>query len=70
MATNEIPHPLTVKEGEQCPRCDGPADNSCTLSRKDNATELCNDCGNKEAFEDMNIMPPYTGKQYWNQEVK
>jgi RNA polymerase subunit RPABC4/transcription elongation factor Spt4 len=25
------------------------------LSRKDNQTEICNDCGTQEAFDDLNL---------------
>ena len=48
-----------------CPRCSGPIPNATdlggypgALSRTDNATEICSDCGTREAMEQM------TGPQY------
>ena len=40
-----------------CPMCKRnmlkePLVRYCSLSRKDNKTYICNDCGNKEAFGD------------------
>jgi predicted RNA-binding Zn-ribbon protein involved in translation (DUF1610 family) len=44
---------MEEEQKETCPDCGGPADDSCTLSRKDNKTEICNDCGMAEAFEEL-----------------
>lgn len=47
---------------KKCPRCkknkmhDEQALNS--LSRRDNKTYICNDCGNDEAFIDAGMMEP------------
>lgn len=45
--------------GNACPRCGGAIPNASTpgaypgaLSRRDNATEICSDCGMREALED------------------
>jgi predicted RNA-binding Zn-ribbon protein involved in translation (DUF1610 family) len=42
-----------------CPRCKEnelhPIEVMNSLSRKDNKTYICNDCGNEEAFEDFNL---------------
>jgi len=44
-----------------CPLCGGPIPNALyegqylgALSRRDNKTEICSDCGVKEAIEDYN----------------
>jgi hypothetical protein len=57
-----------------CPICDGPIPNAeyegqykGALSRRDNKTEICSDCGVMEAVEDYNrrstIVEPFTKKQ-------
>lgn len=45
----------------KCPLCDGPIPNALhegqyvgALSRRDNKTEICSDCGVMEAIEDYN----------------
>ena len=35
-----------------CPRCGKAYDGYPALSRKDNVTEICPDCGREEALED------------------
>lgn len=47
-----------------CPACGGYIPNNDTpgaypgaLSRRDNETEICSECGQREAFEDMGWMP-------------
>ena len=35
-----------------CPRCGKEYDGYPAISRKDNKTEICPDCGIEEAFED------------------
>jgi len=47
-----------------CPDCGGYIPNNDTpgaypgaLSRRDNETEICSECGQREAFEDMGWMP-------------
>ena len=49
----------------RCPRCGEqkldivrPARNA--LSRRDNSTLVCSDCGNEEAFEDIGVIPRKT----------
>ena len=45
---------------QKCPRCEGPIPNAVyegqypgALSRTDNKTEICSQCGQDEAFEQM-----------------
>jgi rRNA maturation protein Nop10 len=44
-----------TKKGENCPRCGGklPIGYPGALSRRDNKTEICSDCGMIEAFIDF-----------------
>lgn len=37
----------------KCPKCKGPLGDYPALSRRDNKTEICSECGMLEAFEDM-----------------
>ena len=39
---------------KQCPRCGKYYSDYPAISRKDNKTEICSDCGLSEAFEAMN----------------
>lgn len=59
-----------------CPRCDGGVPNSLTpgaypgaLSRWDNKTELCSDCGTEEAMiaftQGRDALDPYLGVHRW-----
>lgn len=38
---------------KKCPKCKGPLGEHPALSRRDNKTEICSDCGMLEALEDM-----------------
>lgn len=38
------------------------------LSRRDNKTYICSNCGQLEAFEDMGWKPPWRGHRYWEEE--
>ena len=64
---------VVLKKGEQmskenkCPRCNGVMEEYPALSRRDNETDICSDCGMLEALEDY-TKQPYDGKIYW--EVK
>ena len=58
----------------RCPRCGATWDKDATtatpptypaLSRRDNATDICSDCGVLEALEDARLIPPYEGPTYW-----
>ena len=49
-----------MKKSEKCPICDGPIPNalhegqySGALSRVDNKTEICSECGVMEALQDF-----------------
>ena len=58
----------TWKSYDACPRCNSAMTMIFTaLSRRDNKTDICSDCGTIEALEDY-AKQPYTGKIYW--EVK
>lgn len=51
----------------QCPRCKtAKFIRHTSLSRRDNETEICPDCGMAEAFEDSRLAPKWDGKPYWN----
>ena len=52
---------------EKCPRCKRTYRGFPALSRRDNETDICSDCGTAEAMEDY-TQQPYDGKVYW--EVK
>lgn len=50
-----------MPEAKRCPICEGWIPNNDTpgaypgaLSRKDNKTEICSECGTMEAIEDFN----------------
>jgi predicted RNA-binding Zn-ribbon protein involved in translation (DUF1610 family) len=58
----EITTPLGVRP---CPRCGKPLEDCPSLSRHDNETAICSDCGTLEAFEDSGMAPAYAGKPYW-----
>lgn len=49
-----------------CPRCEIPYMQHPAISRKDNETEICPNCGMAEAIEDMfKEAPRYEGPKYW-----
>ena len=37
---------------KKCPKCGGPLGERPALSRRDNKTDICSECGYKEAMED------------------
>lgn len=37
----------------KCPKCGKEADKLLALSRRDNKTMICNECGIREALEDL-----------------
>ena len=47
-----------------CPRCGKKYTDYPALSRRDNKTYICPDCGTAEAFEDY-FGIEYEGKKYW-----
>jgi hypothetical protein len=54
-----------------CVRCQRDLGEYPALSRWDNSTEICSDCGTKEAFEIPTGWPNgelYKGIPYWNRE--
>ena len=51
----------------KCPRCKRMYRGFPALSRRDNKTEICSDCGSVEAMEDC-YQERWTNKIYW--EVK
>ncbi len=52
-----------------CPRCKvnnlKVPDVRNALSRRDNLTMVCADCGQLEALEDAGHLHPWTGSPYW-----
>lgn len=56
---------------KKCPKCGGPLGERPALSRRDNKTDICSDCGAKEAIEDaeriFNIHGK--GKSYGNKTI-
>ena len=50
-----------------CPRCEKEMTTFPALSRRDNKTDICGDCGQVEAMEDY-YKERWTDKVYW--EVK
>ena len=38
---------------KKCPKCGGPLGDRPALSRRDNKTDICSNCGLNEAAEDM-----------------
>lgn len=59
---------MADREPKLCPRCGGTYTKYPSLSRRDNETDICPDCGDAEAFEDFGIAEPYAGKPYWKEE--
>lgn len=41
------------KEIKKCPKCGKMFKGVGAISRRDNKTEICSECGTKEAFEDF-----------------
>lgn len=39
-------------KNKKCPKCGGQLGERPALSRRDNKTDICSDCGFKEAMED------------------
>ena len=51
-----------------CPRCGKEwLEWRAALSRKDNKTLICSECGEHEAFDDY-FDEPYKGQPYWKEE--
>lgn len=48
---------------KKCPNCGRAYSGYSALSRKDNKTEICPDCGTVEAFEDLINFIAYRGKK-------
>ena len=42
-----------MKELKICPRCKKAYSGYPAISRRDNKTEICSECGQAEAFEDL-----------------
>lgn len=51
-----------------CPRCHERIYGYPALSRRDNKTYICSECGVKEAMEDF-LDTPYTGEKYWKDDT-
>lgn len=48
---------MKEQTAKKCPVCGRTYAGSPALSRRDNATEICPDCGGREALEDTGIRP-------------
>jgi predicted RNA-binding Zn-ribbon protein involved in translation (DUF1610 family) len=57
------------KDAVVCPRCGRYyMPYTAALSRVDNNTKICSDCGQLEAIEQMlGFWPPAVGKKYWEE---
>jgi len=53
-----------MNKKEKCPRCKRMYRGFPALSRRDNKTDICSDCGTVEGLEDY-TQQPYDGKIYW-----
>jgi transcription elongation factor Elf1 len=58
------------KESMICPRCRAFSFTSAILSRRDNSTKICSDCGLMEGLEASGMKAPYQGPQYWTGESR
>ena len=54
------------KDTPTCVRCSKEYSDFPALSRRDNKTNICSDCGTMEAFEDAGMAPKYDGPRYWS----
>ena len=52
----------------KCPRCLEVFEKLWSLSRRDNETYICSECGQAEAFEDIGMINKWSKKPYWNTE--
>jgi RNA polymerase subunit RPABC4/transcription elongation factor Spt4 len=50
--TNVKKHNIAHKKADTCPICGKPIGEYPALSRKDNLTSICSECGTAEALED------------------
>lgn len=46
---------VEMKKGGICPRCGREYEGYSALSRKDNETKICSDCGTREALESLGV---------------
>ena len=55
-----------MNKENKCPRCDKEMKEDPALSRRDNKTDICSDCGQVEALEDY-YGERWTEKIYWEE---
>ena len=55
-----------MNKENKCPRCEKTYKGYPALSRRDNKTDICSDCGRTEALEDF-YKERWTGKIYWEE---
>ena len=55
-----------MNKENKCPRCDKEMKEYPALSRRDNKTDICSDCGQVEALEDY-YRERWTEKIYWEE---
>ena len=65
---NELIKEDKMKEEDYgtCPRCEKEITTFPALSRRDNKTDICSNCGQTEAMEDY-YKERWTGKIYWEE---
>ena len=56
-----------MNKENKCPRCDKEMKEYPALSRRDNKTNICSDCGTAEALEDY-YGERWADKIYWKEE--
>ena len=54
--SDKILEMISGKVIEKCPRCGESMDSRSSLSRRDNKTEICIDCGTEEALIDVKML--------------
>ena len=58
----------TWQSYDACPRCNSAITTFPALSRRDNKTDICSDCGTAEGLEDY-ANQPYDGHIYWKEKT-
>ena len=57
---------MSKEDWGNCPRCKRVIETFPALSRRDNRTDICSDCGEVEALEDY-YGERWTDKIYWEE---
>ena len=59
---------MYMEKIQACPRCNRAITTFPALSRRDNKTDICSDCGTAEGLEDY-ANQPYDGHIYWKEKT-